>query len=243
MMATSSISSFGQKLKKSVSRKGFDIIIPAQPISENERLLAMIFGFAYSVLGFGFGIYSMYKGAQLFECGVIEGHGSWKGVGIQFQDLAPGTLLFIIGALCFKISAFTVRSGGSDTTEPVISTSTSRLEEKLKKAFSRSGFEIIIPAHPMSERERLLAMILGFAYSVLGCGFGIYCLYKGVELFEYGVVEGHGSWTGIGIQFQDLAPGALLFIIGGLCFKTSAFTVRTGDSDTTEPVSESPNAS
>jgi hypothetical protein len=83
----------------------------------------------------------------------------------------------------------------------------------------------------MSERERMLAMILGFAYSVLGFGFGIYCLFKGVELFQAGIIDGHGSWNGGGIQFQDLAPGTLLFIIGGYCFKTSAFIVKSGDSD------------
>lgn len=112
--------------------------------------------------------------------------------------------------------------------------SISRVAKGVKKFFTRTGVEITIPTQPMSERERMLAMSLGFAYSVLGFGFAIYCLFKGVELFQSGIVEGHGKWNGGGFQFQDLAPGTLLFIIGGYCFKTSAFIVKNGDSATAE---------
>jgi hypothetical protein len=120
-----------------------------------------------------------------------------------------------------------------------MSTSISVFGQKVMKFLTRSGIEV----QPVSEKERLLAMMLGFAYSVLGFGFSVFCLVKGVELFEFGIIDGQGTWNGAGFQFQNLAPGTVLFIIGGLCFKTSGFNVHYGNGDDTnkpviEPVTE-----
>lgn len=119
-----------------------------------------------------------------------------------------------------------------------MSTAISRLGQRLKKPKGRTGFHITLPAQSWSEDERKLAMKLGFAYSVLGFILSITCFITGAFLFKSGVVTGNGNVNAMGFQFEDLAPGTILFIIGWNSFKNSGFLVRTADNDPTEPVTD-----
>lgn len=61
------------------------------------------------------------------------------------------------------------------------------------------------------------ALILRFAYSLIGLFLGLVCILGGIALFLHGVT-GTTSWTasllGAESQIHDAAPGTILFVVG-----------------------------
>jgi hypothetical protein len=75
-----------------------------------------------------------------------------------------------------------------------------------------------------------------FLYSVFGLISGLACILLGLVLIVNGVAS-DGHWTAdiLGVHLTDASPGVVLFIVGLLLPKVTAFTVRSQPTPTTPP--------
>jgi H+/Cl- antiporter ClcA len=79
-----------------------------------------------------------------------------------------------------------------------------------------------------------------FLYSVFGLIAGLACILLGLVLIVNGVAS-DGHWTAnlFGVHLTDASPGVVLFIVGLLLPKFTAFTVRSA-APTTPPTPPQP---
>ena len=75
-----------------------------------------------------------------------------------------------------------------------------------------------------------------FLYSIFGLVAGLLCILLGLILIVNGVAsEGHWTAEILGVHLTDASPGIVLFIIGLLLPKVTAFTVRSGPASPPQP--------